>query len=198
MDKMQDIADAAINETPPTCRVTPAQAELIARNADALLPLGPEIVQGFYDTLFAHPPTAAVFSDGERPMREETLALWWSRTVKGPLDDDYWSWMALVGLTHVIRRVSNPMMLAMAEFVAEFVANNASRLEIPEAERSEVVDGFRRVASMTSWIITYAYDHAVSSALFDVAGMPEALLARLRDQEVSASLQQAHAERAER
>lgn len=195
MDRMLDIAEAAIEQTPPPCRVSPEQAHLIARHADQLLTLGPEIVQGFYDTLFAHPPTAAVFVDGERPMREQTLVQWWTRTVTGPIDDDYWAWMALVGLTHVIRRVTNPMMLGMAEYVARFVSENAHRLDVPADEREALVEGFRRVAAMTSSIITYAYDHAVSSALFDVAGMPEALLARLRDQEIQESLRLAHAER---
>ncbi|QLQ15447.1 MAG: hypothetical protein HZY73_06860 [Micropruina sp.] len=97
-------------------------------------------------------------------------------------------------LVHVIRRVNNPMMLAMADYVARYVADNAYRLELPDDERQRLVDGFRRVAAMTSSIITYGYDHAVSSALFDVAGMPEALLARLRDQEVKASLADAKIE----
>lgn len=196
MDPMLTIARSAIDQTPPACRVEPAQAAAIARNADALIALGPGIVQGFYDTVFAHPPTAAVFHEGERPMREESLAAWWVRTVRGPIDDDYWGWMAIVGLTHVIRRVSNPMMLAMAQYVSTYVAENAHDMELPDAERDLLIEGFRRVAAMTTWIITYAYDHAVSSALFDVAGMPEALLARLRDQEIRESLTEAHAERA--
>lgn len=188
------IARAAINHTPPACRVTPEHAATIARHADLLMPLGPEVVQGFYDTLFGHAPTAAVFSNGERPMREETLADWWQRTLRGPIDDQYWSWMAMVGLIHVIRRVSNPMMLAMAEYVARFVGEQSHRLGLSEQERTELVDAFSRVASMTSSIITYGYDHAVSSALFEVAGMPEALLARLRDQEIKTVLKDARVE----
>ncbi len=194
MDSMNAIAQAAIEQTPPVCRVTPEHSAAIARHADALLALGPDIVQGFYDTLYTHESTAKVFSDGERPMREQTLADWWSRTVRGPIDDQYWSWMAMVGLIHVIRRVSNPMMLAMSQYVARFVAGNAHRVTDDPAEQAQLVEGFQRVASMTSSIITYGYDHAVSSALYEVAGMPEALLARLCDQEITTALVDARAE----
>jgi hypothetical protein len=43
-------------------------------------------------------------------------------------------------------------------------------------------------------IITFGYDQAVVAALFAVAGMPEALLRRLRDQEVAAALAAARQE----
>ena len=38
-----------------------------------------EVAQFFYDTLFAHARTAAVFHDGERPAREKTLKAWYLR-----------------------------------------------------------------------------------------------------------------------
>lgn len=188
MDPMHEIARQAIEQTPPAIRVTPEQASVIAAHADELLALGPEIVQAFYDTLYGHEPTEAVFGEGERPMREQSLVDWWTRTVRGPIDDNYWSWMAMVGLIHVIRRVTNPMMLAMAEFVADFVAANQGRLGLPPEEAHQVAEAFRRVAGMTGSVITWGYDHAVSSALFEVAGMPEALLARLRDAEIEEAL----------
>lgn len=194
VDPVLVIARAAIDQTPPQCRVTPEHVAAIARHSDALLALGPEIVQGFYDTLYAHEPTAAVFADGERPMREESLAHWWRRTVTEPIDDTYWSWMAMVGLIHVIRRVSNPMMLSMTHYVARFIARNTDRIEGAEEDRAELVEGFERVAAMTGAIIAYGYDQAVSAALFEIAGMPEALLTRLRDQAVREALVTARAD----
>ena len=62
MDPMREIARQAIDQTPPAIRVSPEQAAVIAAHADELLALGPEIVQAFYDTLFAHEPTAEVFA----------------------------------------------------------------------------------------------------------------------------------------
>ncbi len=194
MDSMHDIAQRAIQQTPPECRVQPSDAAIIARHSDALIPMAPQVVKSFYDTLYAHDETEQLFQAGERPMREQTLTGWWERTVRGPIDDDYWAWMALVGLTHVMRRVTNPMMLAMNNFVAQYVEDHSDSLPVPESERRHLVTAFRRVAATAGSIITFAYDHAVSSALFEVAGMPEALLARLRDQEVGAALAKAHTE----
>jgi hypothetical protein len=191
---MHEIARAAINQTPPTCRVTAEHAAVIAQNADALVAFGPEIATGFYDTLYDHSPTAKIFREGERPMREQTLTGWWERTVRGPIDDDYWAWMAMVGLTHVVRRVTNPMMLAMADYVADFVGANSDRLQLPEADRLRLVEGFDRVASMTRSVITYGYDHAMASALYERAGIPEALLVRLGDQTIRDALVDAKSE----
>ncbi len=195
MESMRTLASLALADMPPETHVQPEHGEAVLRNQELLLGLTDDVVQGFYDTLYQHPQTSQVFVDGERPMREKTLADWYERTVRGPLDDDYWAWMALVGLTHVIRRVSNPMMLAMASYVSQFIEERAADFPISEEERNLLVSAFRRVASMVSAIITYAYDNAISSALFEVVGMPEALLERLRDQEVSNALEKAHQDR---
>ena len=194
MDSMHAIARAAIDQTPNVCRVTAEHAAVIAANADALVALGPEIATGFYDTLYGFGSTAKIFHEGERPMRERTLVGWWDRTVRGPIDDDYWAWMAMVGLTHVVRHVTNPMMLAMADYVAQFVATNSFRLRLSEADRIRLVEGFDRVASMTRSVITYGYDHAMSSALYERAGIPEALLTRLGDQTIRDALVDAKSE----
>jgi hypothetical protein len=102
--------------------------------------------------------------------------------------------MAMVGLTHVVRRVTNPMMLAMADYVADFVGANSDRLQLPEADRLRLVEGFDRVASMTRSVITYGYDHAMASALYERAGIPEALLVRLGDQTIRDALVDAKSE----
>lgn len=195
MDQMIQIARSAMEQMPPQCRVRASDAEIVLAHREVLLSWESEVVKGFYDTLFAHAPTSRVFVDGERTARELTLSDWWRRTVNGPLDDDYFAWMALVGLVHVLRRVSNPMMLAMADFVRTFVVERSGDLDIDPHERARLIDAFGRLASTVSAIITYAYDHAVASALFEVAGMPGALLERLCDQEISAALTVARADR---
>ncbi len=188
------MAQNAIGQTPPACRLTPEQAALIARNAEPLVAMGPEITAAFYDTLYAHRQTAEIFVDGERPMREKTFMQWWERTVRGPLDDDYWAWMAMVGLAHVARKVTNPMMLAMADFVAAFIGSNTHRLDLSEEDRRGLVDAFERVASVMSMIITYGHDRAVSAALFERSGMPSVLLTRLGEQTVREALADAKTE----
>jgi hypothetical protein len=185
---MHEIAQAARDQLPPACRFTPEDALVIRDHKEVLLGLEDGVVKAFYDTLLAHGPTAAVFVDGERPAREVTLSQWWRRTVTGPLDDQYFDWMAMVGLVHVIRGVTNPMMLAMAEFTVTFVAEQAAGAEIDKAEADRLIEAFRRLTSTVGAIITCGYDHAVVSALYNVAGMPEALLRRLRNQEIVEAL----------
>ncbi len=188
MDSMYAIAANAIDQMPPANRFSPADAEVIARHRGLLHSLRPRIVQSFYDTLFEHPRTAAVFHDGERPAREQTLTQWWQRTVDGPIDEDYFAWMAMVGLVHVVRDVTNPMMLSMADQVARLVGATLDDSALPRSEQRLLGDAVRRLAATVSAIITFGYDHAVVSALYDVAGMPEALLRRLRNHEVADAL----------
>ncbi len=191
MDSMIDIARRAVEQMPPACRVSPADREVISRLRDTLLLLEPAVVQGFYDTVYAHDATAGIFVPGERPDREKTLAGWWQRTVSSPIDDEYLAWMALVGLVHIIRGVSNPMMLAMTGFLRDLVKDQSAGLGLPDSERIALIDSFGRLTSTIGAIITYAYDHAMESALFEVAGMPEPLLHRLRNAAISKTLEAA-------
>jgi hypothetical protein len=120
-----------------------------------------------------------------------TLQQWWRRTVDGPLDEQYFAWMAMVGMVHVIRNVSNATMLGMADFVASFVGQRAAASHLDPMDAEWLGEAFRRLAATVGAIITFGYDHAVASALFNVAGMPDALLRRLRDQEVAEALREA-------
>jgi hypothetical protein len=188
MQSMTDVARSAIEQMPPACRFRPQDAQIIYEHKELLLGLEPEVVKGFYDTVYGHGPTAAVFVEGERADRETTLSHWWRRTVNGPLNEQYFAWMAMVGLVHVMRGVQNPMMLAMADWTVGVVADKVVDAAIGPADADHLVEAFRRLASTVGAIITSGYDQAVVDALYNVAGMPEALLRRLRDQEVAAAL----------
>ncbi|PID53016.1 MAG: globin domain protein [Micrococcales bacterium] len=187
---MAELAATARQHMPPQSSFRPQDRQVIERNTEFLLSLTPQLVAAFYDTLFAHEPTSEVFTEGERPAREGTLTDWWHRTVRGPLDDDYFAWMAMVGLVHVVRGVTNPMMLAMSDFVARAVAE-AAYASLDTAEAKLLVEAYRRLFATVSAVIVYGYDRAIEDALFDVAGMPTALLHRLRNQAVDRALEQA-------
>lgn len=194
MQTMDEIAQAAIDQTPPECRVYPEHAAILQKYQTELAALTPQLVDNFYNTLYDHEPTSDVFHDGERPMREDTLDNWWRRTLQGPIDNNYWSWMAMVGLLHVLRRVTNPMMMAMTQFVVHYVSDHIQEVTDDLQEQGEIVVALNRVAAMTASVITWGYDHAMTASLFEVAGMPEALLARLRDAEVENALVDARQE----
>lgn len=192
---MYEIARAAFAQMPPACRIRETDAQIIKQNQEALLALEPDLNKGFYDTLYDHGPTREVFTDDERPAREETLANWWRRTVVGPLDEEYFAWMAMVGLVHVARKVSNPMMISMASYVATFVAEKATMMGLEREQEEALAEAFSRLAATVGAVISYGYDQAVLRALYEVAGMPPALLQRLQHREVMAALDEARAAR---
>ncbi len=192
MTKLWQIAAEALEQMPPETRFRPEDEEVIQRHKENLLAWTPELVKAFYDTLFAHAPTKAVFREGERPDREKTLEEWWRRTVEGPLDEAYFAWMAKVGLVHVVRGVENPTMLSMAAFVAEFVERKSRALGLEEADR--LSEAFYRLSTAVGAVITHGYDRyralALYSALDNVAGMEPALLKRLTVEEALSLLEE--------
>ncbi len=194
-DLMHEVARAAFAQIPPACRFRESDAGIIAAYQEPLLALEAEVVQAFYDTLYDHPPTRSVFTPDERPARELTLSNWWRRTVMGPLDEEYFAWMAMVGLVHVYRGVGNPMMLSMTSFVTSFVADRVAAMPLDRGQAEALVEAFRRLSSTVGSVISFgydrAYDRAVVTALNDLAGMPEALFQRLRHQEVLSALAEA-------
>ncbi|MGF1646372.1 MAG: protoglobin domain-containing protein [Kineosporiaceae bacterium] len=203
MRTAHDMAAQAMAQMPQQFRFTATDAQVLARYRSVLLSLESAFVKGFYDIAFGHPATAAVFQEGERPMREQTLAEWWRRTVGADVDDDYFAWMAMVGLAHVLREVTNPMMLAMTDHIWRFAFEHLDTiLGLPprdpdqvqatdlatEMRMLEVLFAFSRLGTTVGAVIAHGYGEATSSALYEVAGMPDALVKRLRDREVTAAL----------
>lgn len=178
---MLQIARSAIDQMPPACRFSASDGQVIRAHQEFLLVLEPRMIKHFYDTLLAHPPTAAVFFEGERPDRESTLSGWWRRTVTGPLDASYFAWMASVGLAHVFRGVSNPMMLGTADLVAAFVSEQAFRGPLSQADAAALAGAFTRLAGTVGVVISYGYDESIRSALS--LARVRALTQPTRDQE---------------
>ncbi len=171
---LEAVAEKALADMPPSTRYRREDAEVIRRHREVLLSLKDAFVQGFYDTLFAHQPTAAVFREGERAEREKTLAFFYERVTEGLFGPEFFAWLAFVGPVHVVRRVSNPMMLAMVGYLVNFVVERAKGL--PEEER--LIAAFVRLAATLGAIISYGYEAAWRKALENVVGIPEALAER--------------------
>ncbi|WP_130875483.1 protoglobin domain-containing protein [[Pseudopropionibacterium] massiliense] len=187
METLHTIACEAADQIPPQRVLRDQDRDVIRRHRDWLLTLGPDVAEAFGDVLYSRLPEGAGAS-------RESLENWWGRTVNGPWDDDYLAWMALVGLVHVTRRITNPMMLAASDHVVQLVADAAVLSGIPDDDRRALLDAVGRVAGIVRVVIAWSHERAVSAALYEAAGMPEGLLARLRDQEVGAFLERARAE----
>ncbi|MCS6867863.1 protoglobin domain-containing protein [Thermus sp.] len=153
------------SQLPPQARFRPLEdGKVLARYASLMEGWTEEVVQGFYDTLFAHPATKRVFREGERPEREKTLRDWYLRTLRGPFNGQYFAWQALVGLVHVRRGVTNGMMAAMWNWVTGTVAQKA-RETLPAEEARALEDAWRRLAFTVMALIAEEYLEAYLEAL---------------------------------
>ncbi|GAB6944749.1 hypothetical protein JCM14467A_15310 [Vulcanisaeta sp. JCM 14467] len=110
-----------MDQIPPPARFSDYDAQVLVKYRPLLESMTEDVVKGFYDVLFSHGPTAAVFQPGERPLRERTLRDWWVRTLRGPFDEDYWLWQAYVGIIHYRRGVTPPMFMGMWGWIIDNV-----------------------------------------------------------------------------
>ncbi len=169
-----DLAKRVRATLPPEDRFTEEDARVIAEHKDFLLSLTEELVQAFYDSLFAHDPTRAVFREGERPKREETLRAWWRRTVEGPFDEAYWAWQAYVGLVHVRRKVTNTMMIGHAGLVASLVAGKAHAQGLPR-----LAEAVQRLMTNVAALVVEGYEEIHWEAVMDLTGQNRTLIQRI-------------------
>jgi len=175
---LPEMVDGILQALVPQALPGAEDHEALERNRAWLLGIEDELVALFYDTLFAYPTTASVFSEGERHAREQTLRDWWQRTVGAPIDMEYFRWMAFVGIVHIKRGVTNPMMLSMLQVVTEHVVLRA-RAALGDDEAVLLQRAFSRIATTVGAIISEAYTTGFVGALEDLAGLDPKLTARM-------------------
>lgn len=188
MSSLVVITRAILEQMPPIVRFRPDDAQLIMAHQQLLLGLEGKLVVGFYDTLFAHAPTKAIFKDGERPAREQTLRDWWRRTLSGPFDGNYWTWQALVGLIHVKRKVKNPMMIAMWGWLLQTLRQELGG-QLPAGTLEPLLDSFTRLAATVQALTAESYLEHYIKALCEATGFEPELLDRLVSNEIDTLLQ---------
>ena len=167
-ETLKEIARQAIEDMALEARFRPEDHQVLLKHKDKLLALTDELVKTFYDTLFATPSTRKVFHEGERPAREKTLVDWWQKTVEGPVDEEYWAWQAYVGLIHVKRVVTNPMMMGQAFMIEDLVRTH---LDDPE-----VAGAIRRLMATVAAIIAYGYEKAQLLSIEETTGIGQELI----------------------
>ena len=167
-EKLKEIARQAIEDMALEARFRPEDHQVLLKHKDRLLSLSDTLVRVFYDALFATPSTRKVFHEGERPEREKTLRDWWQRTIEGPVDEDYWAWQAYVGLIHVKRVVTNPMMMGQAFMIEDLVRTH---LDDPE-----VAGAIRRLMATVAAIIAYGYEKAQLLSIEETTGISQELI----------------------
>ncbi len=190
MSKLLEIMQEVMADMPEGTRFSEKDGEVIRRNQALLQPLGNDLVQGFYDTLYAFDRTRDIFHEGERPTRENSLAKWWARTVEGPFDERYWAWQTYVGLLHIKRGVSNPMMISMWTWVLDLLSEKIGASDLPEAEKSELISAFQRMAAMTESLIGDSVFRFYLQGLMESTGFNQKLLDRMVRNEIDIMLKE--------
>jgi len=167
-EKLKEIARQAMEEIAQEARFRPEDHQVLLKHKDKLLAITDDLIKTFYDSLFATPSTRKVFHEGERPEREKTLRDWWKRTIEGPVDEDYWAWQAYVGLLHVKRVVTNPMMVAQAFLIENVVRRNVNEPEVLEA--------MNRLLGTVAAIIAYSYEKVQLLSIEETTGIGQDLV----------------------
>lgn len=176
------------SQLPPSARFRPLEdAKTFARHKEAMRSWVDAVVQGFYDTLFGHPATRAIFREGERPAREKTLRDWYLRTVEGPFNGQYFAWQTLVGLVHVRRGVTNAMMAAMWNWVVDTVSRLA-REHLSQEEAQVLADAWRRLGFTVMALISEGYLHAYLEALAQAEGVEVGMFLQRAQEEAARML----------
>ncbi|MEN8241491.1 MAG: protoglobin domain-containing protein [Chloroflexota bacterium] len=138
-----------------------------------------EVAKFFYDTLFAHPRTAAVFHDGERPAREKTLTAWYLALFSTANDDEaYWLEQGRIAFAHIRRHTNNEYMIGISSKLSEvFVKKTIAAFG---AERGlEVSEAFNRILRTVVGLTAEGYDVMSQIAISEATGAGLELIDKL-------------------
>lgn len=178
MSSIQEITARIIADMPAQTRFGADDAKVIAKHRVLLLQLEDTITQGFYDVLYSHPQTYEILKNDDRSNRENVLRTWWGETLSGRFDDPYWEWQVIVGLVHIKHKVSNPMLISMWGWLLKTL-NNELKTKLPEAEHTEVMNAFGRLAATIQALTAESVLVNNMKAITDATGFNTKLLSRL-------------------
>lgn len=191
---MMTLTENTLNNLPKSARFSDEDAAIILKYRDTIKTWEDGLVQGFYDALYGHEVTRAVFSEGERPDREKTLRDWFQRTINGPFDSDYWEWQNFVGLVHVKRGVNNAMVAGMWGWLMNYLGKRAMETLEPQ-EALKLIKAVHSLQAQVMSLIVESYLRNMLVAVDKAAGINEALIYRLVSIEIDSMLNEAREDR---
>ena len=172
---LKDVTLQILAQLPDETKMTDYDIESIKKNKDFLFSKADFIVTDFYDTLFTNPATAAVFHEGERPIREKSLKDWLVKTVTGDFSLDYWQWQAFVGILHVKRKVTNNMMIAMMNRVSDLISTEAIK-ELAPQDAIDLKSAWSKFSGTVLSLIGESYHIFYMQAVSNTTGLSGKLL----------------------
>ena len=149
-----------------------------------------ELIARFYDLLYSDPTTTALLGENDRSAREQTLGHWYKSIFEGELSPRFWQQQWVVGLVHILRRISNVYMLGMMSVAQQFFLEKCLA-EWDAARAREVYGAFKRATDTIAALIAEAYFLNYIQAMEQVAGFRMNLIERMMDMEVRNMLEEA-------
>ncbi|HRV94424.1 MAG TPA: protoglobin domain-containing protein [Anaerolineae bacterium] len=175
MSKIKQSFEDGLNTITTLTGLTQADFDLLRQAAPQALQWGDDIVKMFYDTLYEHPRTAAVFEDSERPAREQTLAVWYQSLFEVNDVNQFLYNQARIALLHIRRHVHNEFMVGMANKLRLLFSAKAVEAFGPE-EGLNVSNAFSRVLDTVVGLTAEGYDVLSKSALSRATGVQETVI----------------------
>ncbi len=172
---LNEITQKILSELPKQTKLSNEDIEVLKKNKDFIFSLTDTIVKDFYDILFANEATKVIFKPGEREIREKSLAMWFTKTIDGNFDLDYWSWQTFVGILHVKRHVTNNMMIVMMGRITDILTSEAI-LNLPAEEVFAIKTAWTKLSTTVLALIAEAYHIFYMKAVSNVTGMNQKLL----------------------
>lgn len=137
-----------------------------------------EIVQVFYDTLFAHARTAAVFHAEERPDREKTLHEWYLSLFTARDSEEFWNKQGRIGFAHIRRHINNEFMIGMASRVSDLFTQKAV-MAFGVEQGLPIAQSFNRILKAVVGLTAENYDVMSQMAFSESTGAEPQLIDRL-------------------
>lgn len=142
-----------------------------------------EAPQVFYDALFNHARTAAVFLPGERPMREQTLREWYLALLDVEDEAQFWHKQARIALAHIRRHINNEFMIGITLPMQNWFT--AKALTVFEPQQAVAIGlAFGRVLNAVTGLTAEGYDVFSALAFQESTGASPHLIARLIEESV--------------
>ncbi len=177
-NKVKDLFEVLV----PLMNYQDSDWKILQQEAQKIASWTPDIVEVFYNTVYASDATADIFHEGERKKLEKTLENWVLSLAKGTQGDAFWEHQWFIALMHVQRGVNNLYMLGMMNRIQQVVLVKC--VEHYNKEKSfEVFNAFLRISGAISTLIAECYGVVLESCTQDAlsrVGMNPALLQRIK------------------
>lgn len=180
---LKQLQISIMEQMPEEWRFREEDSEIIRKHKDILLAYTDEILEEFFKTLLSYPSMKSIMdkmSEDEVKSVVERFRKFWIRLIEGPHDDSFWDWMTYVGLLHVKRRITNPMVLASwFYFRAKCMEKIKDKLSMEEA--IDLIKALERASTTAAALTAEAYFQIYLQCVEQATGINRDLLEKLVD-----------------